>query len=44
MRRRIGSPVLETLQGDDAGSSTDAYKETKSQQAVKGVGGVHSTV
>jgi hypothetical protein len=44
MWRRIGSPVLETLHGDDARSLTDAYKETKSQQAMKGVGGVHSTV
>jgi hypothetical protein len=44
MQRRISSPVLETLHGDERGTSTSAYKETKSQQAMKGVGGVHSTV
>ena len=44
MWRRISSPVLETLHGDEIRPSTEVYKETKSQQAMKGVGGVHSTV
>jgi len=43
MWRRISSPVLETLHGDATRPSTNAYKETKSQKAMKGVGGVHST-
>jgi hypothetical protein len=44
MWRKISSPVLETRWGDGRGTSTDAYKETKSCWAVSGVGGVHSTV
>ena len=44
MQRKISSPVLETRYGDVRGTSTGAYKETKSHWAVSGVGGVHSTV
>jgi len=43
MQRRISSPVLETLHGDEARPSTGAYKETKSRKAMKGVGGAQST-
>ena len=42
MLRKTGSPVLETRQGGGEPPTT-AYKETKTQQAVTGVGGVHST-
>jgi hypothetical protein len=44
MLRKILNPVLETRYGDAQGTSTGAYKETKSRWAVTGVGGVHSTV
>jgi hypothetical protein len=44
MLRKILNPVLETRYGDAQGTSTDAYKETKSRWAATGVGGVHSTV
>jgi len=44
MLRKILNPVLETRYGDVSGTSTVAYKETKSRWAVSGVGGVHSTV
>ncbi|ABI81968.1 hypothetical protein Pcar_3353 [Syntrophotalea carbinolica DSM 2380] len=44
MLRKISSPVLETRCGDARGTSTGAYKATKSRWAVSGVGGVHSTV
>jgi len=43
MRWRIDSPVLETLYGGAARALTEAYKETKSLKAIKGVGGVHRT-
>ena len=44
MQWKIISPVLEIQFGDDRGSSTSEYKETKSQWAELEVGGVHSTV
>jgi len=44
MQRKINSPVLETPYSDVRGTSTGAYKETKTHWAVSGVGGVHSIV
>ena len=41
---KINSPVLEVQCSDARGVSTLEYKETKSQGAVLGVGGVQSTV
>jgi len=43
MLRKINSPVLEAPCSDAGGVSTGAYKETKSQRAALGVGGVHIT-
>jgi hypothetical protein len=44
MLRKENSAVLETQCSDARGVSTLGYKETKSQGAVLGVGGVHSIV
>ncbi|MDI6765092.1 MAG: hypothetical protein QME83_18990 [Thermodesulfobacteriota bacterium] len=41
---KTNSPVLEAQCSDARGISTLVYKETKSQGAVLGVGGVQSTV